>query len=145
MRGLTSPRERLDEALTDTDATCGEEIAQAPGLISLGVDETILTLEMAVVFQGGGKSLILPSIVFQAEGFCFEGAIEARADFVGFANLVENGRIFSAFGGLRIEVFLLFADSTDRRGCRPDSMWRYPKFIYLPDEVTEDGYSRLIL
>ena len=145
MRGLKSPRERLDETLTDTDATGGEEIAQAPGLVSLGVDEKILTLEMAPVFQGGGKSLISTSIVFQAKGFCFEGAIEARADFVGFANLVENGRFFSALGGLRIKVFLLFADNTDKQRSRPDSTWRFPKFIYVADAITRSGYNRLIL
>jgi hypothetical protein len=74
-------------------------------LISLRLDETILSLEMVRVFECGGKSLILASIVFQGESFCLEGAIEARADFVGFAILVENGRFFSAFGGLRIKVF----------------------------------------
>ena len=84
----------------DTGASCGEEIAQAPGLISLSFDEKILALEMVGVFQGGGKSLVLLSIVFQAQGFCLEGAIEARADFEGFAIEVQNGSFFSAFGGL---------------------------------------------
>jgi len=92
--------------LTDTDASCGEEIAQALCLISLGVDEKILALEMVGVFEGGGKSLILASIVFKGEGFCLEGAIEAWADFVGFAVEVQNGSFFSAFGGLRARVFL---------------------------------------
>jgi hypothetical protein len=98
----------------DTDASCGEKIAQALCLISLRVDEKILALEMVGVFQGGGKSLILPSIVFEAQGFCLQGAIEAWGDFVGFAIEVQNGRFFSAFGGLRGKVFLLFADGTDR-------------------------------
>ncbi len=61
----------------DTDSSCGEEIAQALCLISLRVDEKILALEMVWVFEGGGKSLILPSIVFKAQGFCLQGAIEA--------------------------------------------------------------------
>jgi hypothetical protein len=82
-----------------TDASCGEEIAQALCLISLGVDEKILALEMVGVFEGGGKSLILPSIIFQGQGFCLEGAIEAWADFVGFAVDVQNGSFFSAVGG----------------------------------------------
>jgi hypothetical protein len=69
--------EELDDDSTDTDATDGEEIAQAPGLISLCLDEKILAPEMVGVFQGGGKNLILPSIVFEAQGFCVEGAIEA--------------------------------------------------------------------
>jgi hypothetical protein len=90
-------------ALADTDATCGEEIAQALRLISLGVDEKILALEMVGVFEGDGKSLILPSIVFQAQGFCLEGAKEAWADFVGFAIGVQDGSFFSAFGGLRLK------------------------------------------
>ena len=62
---------------TDTDATCGEEIAQAFCLISLRFDEKNLALEMVRVFQGGGKSLILPSIVFKGQGFCLQSAIEA--------------------------------------------------------------------
>jgi hypothetical protein len=91
-------------------------------LISLSVDEKILALEMAQVFQGGGKSLILPSIVFKAQGFCLQGAIEAWADFVGFAIEVQNRSFFSAFGGLRGKVFSIFADSTDKQRIRPDSM-----------------------
>jgi hypothetical protein len=77
-------------------------------LITLGIDEKNLALEMARVFEGGGKSFVLPSIVFQAEGFILECAIEARADFEGFVMGVQDGSIFSAFGGLRIKVFLLF-------------------------------------
>ncbi len=92
--------------LTDTDASCGEEIAQTLCLISLSVDEKILALEMIRVFEGGGKSLILPSIVFKAQGFCLQSAIEAWADFVGFAIEVQNGSFFSALGGLRAKVFL---------------------------------------
>jgi hypothetical protein len=95
---VLTPKERMD--LTDPGACCGEEIAQALCLISLGADEKILTLEMVGVFQGGGKSLILASIVFKAQGFCLEGAIEAWADFVGFAIEVQDGSFFSAFGGL---------------------------------------------
>jgi hypothetical protein len=131
--------------LADAGTSCGEEIAQASGLISLGLNEKILALEMVRVFQGGGKSLILTSIVFQAESFYLEGAIEARADFVGFVILVENGRFFSAFGGLRMKVFLLLADSTDKPESRPDSMRRFPKFTCIVDEVTEGDYNRLIL
>jgi hypothetical protein len=136
----------LDETLTDTDASCGEEIAQALCLISLCLDETILALEMAGVFQGGGKGLILASIVFQAQGFCLEGAREAWADFEGFGILVGNGRFISAFGGgCGLKFFLLFADSTDKQKKRPDSTWGFPKFMYIVDEVTADGYNRLIL
>ena len=94
------------KTLTGTDASGGEEIAQALRLISLGVDEKILALEMVGVFEGGGKSLILASIVFQGQGFCLEGVIEAWADFVGFAIEVRDGSFFSAFGGLRGKVFL---------------------------------------
>ena len=64
--------------LADTEASCGEEIAQAPGLISLSFDEKNLSLEMVGVFQGGGEGFILLSIVFEAQGFCLQGAIEAR-------------------------------------------------------------------
>jgi hypothetical protein len=53
---------------------------------------------MVRVFQGGGEHLILASIVFEAQGLCLECAIEARADFVGFRILVEDGRFFSALG-----------------------------------------------
>jgi hypothetical protein len=113
-------------------------------LISLNVDEKILALEMAQVFQGGGKSLIMPSIVFKAQGSCLQGAIEAWADFVGFAIEVQNRSFFSAFGGLRGKVFSIFADSTDKQRIRPDSMWGFPKFICIPHEVTADGYNRLI-
>jgi hypothetical protein len=60
-------------------------------LISLRFDEKDLALEMVGVFQGGGESLILASIVFEAQGFRLQRAIEARADFVGFGILVENG------------------------------------------------------
>jgi hypothetical protein len=45
-------------------------------LISLGVDEQILALEVVGVFEGGSKSLILASIVFQAQDLCLQGAIE---------------------------------------------------------------------
>jgi hypothetical protein len=91
--------------LSDADASCGEEIAQALGLISLRVDEKILALEMVGVFQGGGKSLILLSIVFKAQGFCLEGAIEAWADLVGFAIDVQDGSFFSALGGCGLKFF----------------------------------------
>jgi hypothetical protein len=74
-------------------------------LLSLGVDEKNLSLEMVRVFQGGGKSLILPSVVFEAQGLRLEGAIEASADFVGFGNLVENGRFFSALGVCALKFF----------------------------------------
>jgi hypothetical protein len=50
--------EGLDETLADTNATCGEEIAQSLCLISLGFDEKNLALKMVGVFQGGGESLI---------------------------------------------------------------------------------------
>jgi hypothetical protein len=112
-------------------------------LISLRVDEKILALEMVRVFQGGGKSLILPSIVFKAHGFCLQGAIEAWADFVGFAVDVQNGSFFSV-GGRGVKFFLLFADSTDKQKIRPDSMWGFPKFIYIPYEVTAGGYNHCI-
>jgi hypothetical protein len=69
------------------------------------VDEKILALEMVGVFQGGGKSLILLSIVFKAQGFCLEGAIEARTDLVGFAIEVRNGSFFSALGGCGVKFF----------------------------------------
>jgi hypothetical protein len=91
--------------LTDTDASGCEEIAQALGLISLRVDEKILALEMVGVFQGGGKGLILLSIVFKGQGFCLEGAIEAWADLVGFAIEVRDGRFFSALGGCGVKFF----------------------------------------
>jgi hypothetical protein len=126
------------------DASCGEEVAQALCLISLGVDEKILALEMVGVFEGGGKSLILPSIVFQGQGFCLEGAIEAWADFVGFAIEVQDGSFFSALGGCGVKFFLLFADSTDKQKIRPDSMWGFPKFMYIPYKVTAGGYNQCI-
>jgi hypothetical protein len=130
---------------SDTDASSGEEIAQALCLISLSVDEKILALEMAGVFQGGGKCLILASIVFQAQGFRLQGAIEARGDIEGFAFEVEDGSFFSALGGCGVKFFLLFADSTDKQKIRPDSMWGSPKFICVPYEVTASGYNGLIL
>jgi hypothetical protein len=98
---------------------------------------------MPWVFQGGGKSLILPSIVFQAHGFCLQGAIEAWADFVGFVIGVQDGSFFSALGGCG-KVFLLFADSTDRQKIRPDSIWGFRKFIDLPYEVTASGYNHCV-
>ena len=91
--------------LTDTGASCGEEIAQALCLISLSVDEKILALEMVRVLQGGGKSLILPSIVFEAHGFCLQGAIEAWADFVGFGIWFRMVVSFLLLGGC-VLVFL---------------------------------------
>jgi hypothetical protein len=62
---------------------------------------------MARIIEGSGESLVLASVIFEAEGFCFECVIEARADFVGFAILVENGSIVSALGG----CVLKFSDS----------------------------------
>ncbi len=85
--------------LTDAGASCGEEIAQAPGLISLRLDETILSLEMVRVFECGGKSLILASIIFQDESFCLKGAIEAWADFVGFG-IVDQSLVLFCFWGV---------------------------------------------
>jgi hypothetical protein len=103
--GIGSQTPRGRKALTDTGARCGEEIAQAFCLITLGFDETNLALEMVGVFQSGGEGLIVASTVFEGQGFCMEGAIEARADFVGFAVEVQDGGFFSAFGGLRVKVF----------------------------------------
>jgi hypothetical protein len=104
-RETANSGEGLDETLADTEASCGEEIAQALGLISLRVDEKILALEMVGVFQGGSKSLILPGTVFKALGFCLQGAIEAWADLVGFAIEVGNGSFFSALGGCGVKFF----------------------------------------
>jgi hypothetical protein len=104
-RGTANSGEGLDATLTDTDASCGEEIAQAPGLISLSFDEKILAVEMVRVFQGGGKSLILLSTVFQAQGFRLQGAIEAWADMVGFAIEVQDSSFFSALGGCGVKFF----------------------------------------
>jgi hypothetical protein len=83
----------------DTNLRCGEKIAQAPGLITLCLDKTIVSLEMPRIVQSGGKHLVILSIVFKAQCFCLEGLIEARADMVGFVVVVQGGGFFSAFRG----------------------------------------------
>jgi hypothetical protein len=109
------------QTFTGYDASGGEEIAQTFSLISLCVDEKNLALEMAGVCQCSGKGLILPGVVFEAEGFSLECAIEAWADLVGFVIGIQDGSVFSALGGCG-KVSYSFADNTDKRRTRPDSM-----------------------
>ena len=89
----------LSEILPEADFRCGEKIAQAPGLFTLCLDETIVSFEMAPMVESGRKHFVFLSIVFKAQCFCLEGLIEARADMVGFVVEVQGGRFFSAFRG----------------------------------------------
>jgi hypothetical protein len=130
---------------SDTDASSGEEIAQALCLISLSVDEKILALEMAGVFQGGGKSLILASIVFQAQGFCLQGAIEARGDIEGFAFEVEDGSFFSALGGCGVKFFYSLPIVPISRRFDQIPCGGSRSSFASPYEVTASGYNGLIL
>ena len=74
----------------DTNFRCGEKIAQAPGLVTLCLNETIVSCEMSRIVQGGGKRFVFESIVFETHCFCLEGLIEARADVVGLVDLVQR-------------------------------------------------------
>ncbi len=83
----------------DTNLRCGEKIAQAAGLFTLCLDETIVPFEMPRIVQRGGKHFVSLSIVFETQRFCLECSVEARADMVGFVVEVQGGRFFSAFRG----------------------------------------------
>jgi hypothetical protein len=85
--------------LSDADFRCGEEIAQAPGLVSLCPNETMVSFEMPRIVQSGGKRFVFLCIAFETHCFCLEGQIEAATDMVGFVVEVQGGRFFSAFRG----------------------------------------------
>jgi hypothetical protein len=87
---------------SDTDFRCGEKIEQAPGLVSLCLNETILALEVARIIQSKGKQFVFLRIAFETRCFCVEGLIKARADMVGFVVEVQVGRFFSAFRGFAV-------------------------------------------
>jgi hypothetical protein len=84
---------------SDTDFGSGKKIAQAPGLVSLCLNETVLSFKVPWMIEGGGEYFVFLRVVF--EGICFsvEGQIEARADVVGFEVVVQGSYIFSAFRG----------------------------------------------
>jgi hypothetical protein len=82
------PREEWNGS--DTDFRCGQEIAQAPGLLSLRLDEPVLAFAMAWIVESGGERFVLLSIVFETDGFSLEGLIEARTDVVGFEVVVQR-------------------------------------------------------
>ena len=106
---------RVEWNSPDSDLGCCEEIAQAPGLVSLCLDETILAFEVAGIVESGGEGFVLLSIVFETHGFCLEDLIEARANVVGFEVLVQRWQgSFLHFGGLRTKLLSIFADNTDR-------------------------------
>ena len=87
---------------SEPDIRCSEKIAQAPGLVSLGLNETILAFEVSRIIQSGGKQFVFLSIAFETRCFCAEGLIEARADVVRFVVEVQGGRFFSAFRGFAV-------------------------------------------
>jgi hypothetical protein len=74
----------------DADLRRGEEIAQAPGLVSLRLDEALVAFKMARIVERGGECFVLLSIVFKTQCFRLEGSIEARADVVGLVDLVQR-------------------------------------------------------
>ena len=86
----------------DTNFRCGEKIAQAPSLVTLCLDEAIVSFEMPRMVKSGGKHFVFFSIVFKSQCFCLEGLIEARADVVGFVVAVQGSRFFSAFRGFAV-------------------------------------------
>jgi hypothetical protein len=87
---------------SDTDIARGEKIAQAPGLVSLCLNETILAFEVARIIQSGSKQFVFLRIAFETRCFCVEGLIEARADVVGIVVEVQGSRFFSAFRGFAV-------------------------------------------
>jgi hypothetical protein len=87
---------------SETDIRCGEKIAQAPGLVFLCLNESILAFEVARIIQSGGKQFVLLSIDFETRCFGLEGLIEARTDVVGFVVEVQGGRFFSALRGFAV-------------------------------------------
>jgi hypothetical protein len=71
--------------LPDADSGIGKEIADAPGVLALCLNETMVAPEMTGVLERGGEKLVLPGLGFQTQPFFPQGAIETDTDFVGFA------------------------------------------------------------
>jgi hypothetical protein len=83
--------------LLNADAGAGKEIAEAPGVIALSLNEKILAMTMAWVIKRGGEKLIPLGVGFETQGFRLQGAIETEGDLVGFAIELGNGH-----GGFKI-------------------------------------------
>jgi len=71
--------------LSDADSRIGQEIADAPGVLALCLNETIVAPAMTGVFERSGEKLVLPGLSFETQPFFLQGAIETDAYFVGFA------------------------------------------------------------
>ena len=84
----------------NADAGAGKEIAEAPGVIALSLNEKILAMTMAWVMERGGDELIFLGVGFKTQSFRLQCAIEAEADLVGFSIERGNGHGgFNFFGG----------------------------------------------
>jgi hypothetical protein len=70
--------------LPDADSRIGEKVANAPGVLALCLNETMVAQAMTGVFEQGGEKLVLPGLGFQTQPFFPQVAIERDADFVGF-------------------------------------------------------------
>jgi hypothetical protein len=88
---------------SNTDTRCGEKTAHTLRLIALSLDETMLAPEMPWVSQRGGENFVFLSTFFKGQCFRLQGVIEAGADFVGFAILVQSDQLLFCFWGLRAE------------------------------------------
>ena len=55
--------------LSDADSGIGEEIADAPGVLALCLDEKMVALNVARVFERGGEKLILLGLGFEMQSF----------------------------------------------------------------------------
>jgi hypothetical protein len=71
--------------LLDADSGFGEEIAEAPSLIALRLNERLLSQKMAGVFERAGEEFVLFGIGLETQDFRTQGEIETEADLVGFA------------------------------------------------------------
>lgn len=71
--------------LPDANSGIAKEIADAPRVLALCLNETIVAPKMAGVFERGSEKLVLLGLGFQTQPFFPQGAIETDADFVGFA------------------------------------------------------------
>ena len=55
--------------LLNADAGAGKEIAEAPGVIALSLNEKILAMTMAWVMERGGDELIFLGVGFKTQSF----------------------------------------------------------------------------
>jgi hypothetical protein len=130
----------------DTNLRCGEKIAQAPGLVFLCLNETILAFEVARIIQSGGKQFVFLGIAFETRCFCVEGLIEARADVVGFVVEVQGGKVLFCISGVcGSKLLWVFGDTTDSYNFQPDSTWSFRKFVCVGKGVTPGGYNGFFL